>query len=329
MDSLTQVVLGASIAGVCAPRGQRRKALLVGAALGTLPDLDVAIRYDDAVENFTYHRGFSHSLFVLLPFSVLLWAILRRWWTPVRGAPARWFAAIALALMTHPLLDAHTAYGTQLFWPLESPPVMWSTLFIIDPVYTLPLLVGVIVAAITPASRRAAMALSAGLILSSSYLAWSWVGKTLVERDALDELSKMDLAEAPVFSTPTPLNTLLWRVVVLTEGGYLEGYDSLLLSEDPIRFEFFPSDNEAMQAAGNIWAVSRLRWFAQDFVKAEAEGDQLVLTDLRMGAEPKFVFRHAVARRGNPHWQAIPTELLPTDISLRDLDVFWQRFRKD
>ena len=254
MDSLTQAVLGASIAGVCAPRGQRRKALLAGAALGTLPDLDVAIRYGDAVKDFTFHRGFSHSLFVLLPFSVLLWAILQRWWAPVRGAPSRWFAAITLALMTHPLLDAHTAYGTQLLWPLESPPVMWSTLFIIDPVYTLPLLVGVIVAAMTPASKRAAIALSAGLIVSCSYLAWSWVGKTVAEREALDELSKMGLAGAPLFSTPTPFNTLLWRVVVLTEDGYLEGYDSLLVNEDPIRFEFYPSNNEAMRAASDVWA---------------------------------------------------------------------------
>ena len=206
---------------------------------------------------------------------------------------------------------------------------MWSTLFIIDPVYTLPLLVGVIVAAMTPVSKRAAIALSAGLIISCSYLAWSWVGKTVAEREALDELSKMGLAGAPLFSTPTPFNTLLWRVVVLAEDGYLEGYDSLLVNEDPIRFEFYPSNNEAMRAASDVWAVSRLRWFAQDFVKAEVDDDRLVLTDLRMGAEPKFVFRHAVAQRGNPHWKAIPTELLPTDISARDLDVFWQRIWRD
>ena len=329
MDSLTQVVLGASIAGVCAPRGHRRWALLLGAALGTLPDLDVAIRYGDAVKDFTFHRGFSHSLFVLLPFSVLLWVVLQRWWAPVRGAPLRWFAAISLVLMTHPLLDAHTAYGTQLLWPLESPPVMWSTLFIIDPVYTLPLLVGVIVAAIAPASKRAGIALGAGLLISCSYLAWSWVGKTVVEREAMAELSKLGLAKAALFSTPTPFNTLLWRVVVLTENGYLEGYDSLLVDEDPIQFEFYRSDNEAMRAASNVWAVSRLRWFAQDFVKAEIDDDRLVITDLRMGAEPKFVFRHVVAERGNPHWKAIPTELLSTDISRSDLGVFWRRIWKD
>jgi len=116
--------------------------MLLGAGLGTLPDLDVFIDFGGVVENFTYHRGFSHSLFVLAPFSVVLWLLLRRWSAPVRDKPLRWLAAISLALLTHPLLDAHTAYGTQLFWPLTVPPTSWATLFIIDPLYTLPLLVG-------------------------------------------------------------------------------------------------------------------------------------------------------------------------------------------
>ena len=55
--------------------------------------------------------------------AVLIWLALRRWWAPVRGAPRHWLAGIFLALITHPLLDAHTAYGTQLLWPFEPVPV--------------------------------------------------------------------------------------------------------------------------------------------------------------------------------------------------------------
>jgi inner membrane protein len=150
VDSITQAALGAAIGGALAPSGQRRKALLAGALLGTLPDLDVLIDYGDAVANFTYHRGFSHSLFVLPPVALLLWLALRRWWAPVRDAPGRWLAIVLLALVTHPLLDAHTAYGTQLFWPLDMQPTMWATLFIIDPLYTLPLLIGVALTAALP-----------------------------------------------------------------------------------------------------------------------------------------------------------------------------------
>ena len=102
MDSVTQAVLGAAVGGAIAPAGQRRKALLVGAALGTLPDLDVVIDYGDAVANFTYHRGFSHSLFVLPPFALLLWLALRRWWAPVRDAPRTAWVTESTALCDLP-----------------------------------------------------------------------------------------------------------------------------------------------------------------------------------------------------------------------------------
>ncbi len=323
MDSLSQAVLGASVAGACAPAGHRGKAMLLGAGLGTLPDLDVFIDFGGAVENFTYHRGFSHSLFVLAPFSVMLWLLLRRWWAPVREDPLRWLAAISLTLLTHPLLDAHTAYGTQLFWPLTVPPASWATLFIIDPLYTLPLLIGVLVA--TFRRRVAGTALRVGLVISTLYVGWSWIAQTIVERNVEDALAKMQLQDAPVFMTPTPFNTLLWRVVVMTEDGHLEGFDSLLVDEGTMRFAEYPSDTDAMQQASDMWAVGRLRWFAQDFVKAWVEDDRLIMSDLRMGQEPFYVFSHAVAVRGNPHWTEIPAEFVPMAANERFLAETWDR----
>ena len=325
VDSVTQAVLGASVAGVCAPAGHRREALLIGAALGTLPDLDVLIDYGDPVSNFTYHRGFSHSLFVLAPFSILLWLALRRWWAPVRDAPLQWLAAIALTLITHPLLDAHTVYGTQLWWPMTVPPTMWSTLFIIDPLYTLPLLAGAFVAAIWPARRRATVAIRTGLMLSTLYVGWSWTAKLVVEDHAKQALADMGLRGAPMFSVPTPLNTVLWRVVALSDDGYVEGFDSLLVDEGGIRLQHFESDTESLQAARDIPAVARLRWFARDFLRVTLENGRLVLSDLRMGQEPDYVFTHVVAEIGNPHWKAIPPEQIPLNFSQRALAETWRR----
>ncbi len=310
---------------MCAPAGHRRKALLVGGALGTLPDLDVFIDYGDPVSNFTYHRGFSHSLLVLFPFSVILWLLLRRWWSPVREAPLRWFAAIVLTLVTHPLLDAHTVYGTQLLWPIPTPPVMWSTLFIIDPAYTLPLLIGVLVAAIIPRREAAQIALAAGIVISTSYIGWSWIAKTLVERDAVAALNTMGLRDSPRFSVPTPFNTLLWRVVVMTDSGYLEGYRSLVADDGPMTFTAYGSDMSSLESASDVWAVARLRWFAHDFLKADVRQDKLVLSDLRMGVEPTYIFSFAVALRGNPHWHAITPERYRVSIRSRNLLQFWNR----
>jgi len=325
VDSVTQAVLGAAIGGAIAPAGQRRKALLVGATLGTLPDLDVVIDYGDAVANFTYHRGFSHSLFVLPPFALLLWLALRRWWAPVRDAPLRWLAIIGLALITHPLLDAHTAYGTQLLWPLESPPVMWATLFIIDPLFTLPMLVAVVFAAARPAKSWSGSVMRAALLMSTLYLGWSWTAQSIVARHTESALVERGLPGAPVFITPTPFNTLLWRVVVLTEEGYLEGFDSLLIDDGPIDFSVYTFDRDSLLEADTVWAVSRLRWFSNDFVKASVVDDRLLITDLRMGQEPVYVFTHVAAARGNPHWEPVPTELISPAIDERVLLDAWRR----
>ncbi|MGN0862978.1 MAG: metal-dependent hydrolase, partial [Stenotrophomonas koreensis] len=76
MDSISQIVLGGAVAAAIAPRGQRRAALLAGAALGTLPDLDSLVLLaltDDPVTLMTAHRGLSHSLFVLPLLGSLLW----------------------------------------------------------------------------------------------------------------------------------------------------------------------------------------------------------------------------------------------------------------
>ncbi len=71
--------------------------------------------------------------------------------------------------------------------------------------------------------------------------------------------------------------------------------------------------------------MARLRWFAGDFVKATIEDDRLLVTDLRMGQEPVYVFTHVVAVRGNPQWNAVPTELISPAIDERVLLDAWKR----
>ncbi|WP_295362074.1 metal-dependent hydrolase, partial [Arenimonas sp.] len=129
MDSLSQIVLGGALAAAIAPAHHRRAALAAGAALGTLPDLDSVPMWFlglDPVTSMTWHRGPSHSLLVLVPLAALLWWLFKRAGGRVAESPLRWYWAITLALVTHPLLDAFTVYGTQLWWPLPPSPAMWS-----------------------------------------------------------------------------------------------------------------------------------------------------------------------------------------------------------
>ena len=323
MDSLSQIVLGGAVAAAVVPAKHRRAALLAGAGLGTLPDLDglpIALLTQDPVALMTWHRSLTHSLLVLPFVAWAIWAFFRQRSGRVAEAPRAWFWAILLALVTHPLLDAFTVYGTQLWWPLPVRPSMWSSMFIIDPLYTVWLLIACVVAWAVPRRALAQHALVAGLALSSAYLGWSVLAKAMVDRAAVAALAPMGLAHAPRFSVPLPFNTLAWRVVAMTPDGYVLGDRSLVADRGPMRFQAHVSDTPALQAVAGLPAVQRLAWFNHGFMRAEvrplpaavaaagggAEAGQLVLSDLRMGMEPAYSFNFGVAQRApDGAWQAL------------------------
>ncbi|RZA36664.1 MAG: metal-dependent hydrolase [Lysobacteraceae bacterium] len=309
MDSLSQIVLGGAIAAAIAPARHRRAALLAGAALGTLPDLDslpLMLFTDNPVSLMTLHRSLSHSLLVLPLVAWLIWWLFKRRGKRVAESPVRWFWAIQLALVTHPLLDAFTVYGTQLLWPLRTPPVMWSSVFIIDPMYTIWLLLACVIAWFVPARPLAQRALVAGLALSTAYLGWSLLAKGMVDRQADRDLAAMGLGAVPRFSVPMPFNTLLWRVVAMTPQGYVIGDRSLVADSGPMRFQGHASNTQALVQARGIASVDQLTWFNRGFMRAQVVDGELVLSDLRMGLEPDYSFNFVVARMDGGQWRAVP-----------------------
>jgi len=289
---------------------------------------------DDPVVRMTWHRGATHSLLVLPFVAWVLWAWFKQRSGRVAEAPRRWFWVFMLTLLAHPLLDAFTVYGTQLLWPLPMSPVMWSSLFIIDPALTLPLLLACVVAWFARERLLAQRALTCGLAVAVAYLGWSLLAKTLVEREAERALASLGLQHAPRFSVPMPLNTLRWRVVAMTPDGFVEGERSLLNDRGPMVFHRYRSDVAALDAVRGYPSVARLLWFNHHFMKAEVIGERLVLSDLRMGAEPDFPFRFDVAARvlrpaqdeRSVEWRAIPPEDPSRRQTRQALKRLWQRF---
>jgi inner membrane protein len=329
MDSVTQIALGAAIGGATLGRTVGRRAILWGALCGTLPDLDVFVPFGDPVKEFTYHRSFSHSLFVLtLVAPLIAWLILKLH-PSTADHRRRWLLMVWLALVTHPLLDSFTVYGTQLFWPFSEYPVSGSTLFIIDPAYTLPLLAGVIAALALGTGARGRTLCAAGLAVSSAYLVWSVGAKLHVEQVARDALQAQNIRHARVLSTPAAFNTLLWRLVVMDERGYYEGWYSLLDRGRTVTFTHYPSDTALLRGIEDTWAVQRLQWFTHGFYSVSRIADHVIISDLRMGWEPEYVFRFAVARIGNPHPKPVAPQQLPSNRSLERLRWILSRIRSE
>lgn len=316
MDSLTQMVLGAAVAAAVVPAKMRRRALVYGAALGTLPDLDVLVRYADPVSNMTLHRSYSHSL-LLLPFvAIVLWWLARRYDAAVAAAPRRWLAAFLLALVTHPLLDAFTIYGTQLWWPIDPTPIGLGSMFIIDPLYTLPLLIVVILVALRPkpnASPRGEFALPWALGLSSTYLMWSVLAQQFVLERARSDPNRPNSPDSMLLATPAPFTTLLWRVIQRQPGSFDEAYMSLLADSAPVPWVRHPSrDDLRPQLAGHP-PYDRLAWFNQGWYSLHAADQRVILSDLRMGSEPLYVFAFALAEQTPNGLLPIPAEQLTRD----------------
>ena len=307
MDSLSQLALGSAVSvAVMGRRTAVWKAALWGGVAGTLPDLDVFINFGDAVSNMVLHRGQSHSLFNLTLLAPLIaWGASR-----LHGQKAlfgRWWLALWLALVTHPLLDYFTVYGTQLLQPFSNHPFGLGSIFIIDPLYTLPLVVGVVVALFR--KQFAGLRWNAiALAVSCLYLGWSMAAQQMVKSVVRENLAARGDPYAQFLVTPAPLNTVLWRVVVMRPDGYEEGFYSLLDADRRITFDTFPSNSKLIADLAVNPNLQRMAAFTHGFFSMKQLSSQAVLTDLRMGQEPNYVFSFALAEQpagGAETWQAV------------------------
>ncbi len=289
MDSVSQIALGASVSlAVMGRRTALWKSAAVGGALGTLPDLDVFVDYGDAVLNMVLHRADSHSLIYLTLLGPLLGLAAARLcgdWRD-RALRHRWLLAAWLVLFTHPLLDLMTVYGTQLLRPFSEHPFAVGSIFIIDPLYTLPLLVGIGGTLLTGRTRANAV----GLLLATVYLGWSAAAQQHVAAMAQAALRQQGIVVERLLVTPTAFNTVLWRVLAMTPDAYHEGFYSLLDASPTIHFDRFDrgADIEARWRAH--WAVPRIAAFSHGFHAMREEGGRVRLIDLRMGQEPFYSF---------------------------------------
>ncbi|MVW71219.1 MULTISPECIES: metal-dependent hydrolase [unclassified Bordetella] len=314
MDSLTQAVLGAGIQGALLGRTQGRKALLYGALLGTLPDMDVLIRYADPVSRMTFHRGFSHSVFVLTLLAVVMTWLIRKKWPDAPYSGRRLLLTIWLVLITHPVLDAFTVYGTQLFWPLARIPESWSAVFIIDPVFTVPLTLAVLVGAVVGCTRKLRVAMTIALAFCTVYLGVALGGRWHAEHRVEHALQEQGIRPTAILATPMPFNTLLWRVIAKDgQGNYYEAVSGWFDRGPPemLRLPLSPAQTTVLDG---VPLHERLRWFTNDWLRYDEIGDRLVVTDLRMGLAGYYTFRFVMAERANDgQWRPVTPYSWPTD----------------
>ncbi len=327
MDSLTQFVLGAAVGvAVLGRRLGPRRAAITGGLIGILPDLDILVPAADTVDAFVSHRGFSHSLVVQAAVTPLIGEGMVRFIAALRRQRLQTYAAVYLCLATHALLDGLTVYGTKLLWPLSMEPYAVGSIFIIDILYTLPLLVATVWALFLPQwsgrSPRMGTVIAAALVLSSAYQVWCFTAQQVVTARAGALLEKAGITPERILAIPTPFNSYLWRVIAVHGDRYLNLYIPLFAAPGLTTVYAHPRNLALAGCLSGNRAFERLAWFSRGYFRLDRRGKELVFSDLRMGMTPDYVFSYAIAGRIGGTMQAIPPRRL-TAPPPSDEDVDW------
>jgi inner membrane protein len=326
MDTLTQLTFGAACGEAVLGKKVGRKAIFWGAVLGTLPDLDVFIPLGGPVNDFVYHRGFSHSLILLALLSPIIAWMIASVHPDTKRYYGRWVLLSLLVLEGSVLLDLLTIYGTQIFWPVDTTPMAIPILFIIDPFFTLPIFSGVLTVLLIKRHRTLGHRLNmVGLVLSLVYVAWAFGAAEFVERRVTEKLARQEVSYSRFLSSPAPFNTLLWRVVGIDKDRYFETYFSLFDRETPLFVDFYPRNLNLMAGIEEHPPVVKLRRFTRGYYAFSTVGEYVAMTDLRMGSEPDYVFRFKVAKLDGSHSAPIDDQRLKTTQDWRRLAWVWAR----
>lgn len=265
MDSLSQAALGAAIGEAMLGKRIGNKGALIGAIVATIPDLDVLIIpfYSD-VARISIHRGYSHSILFSIVGAFILTYILTRFRWGRDLSKARVWLFTWLALFTHMLLDAFTTYGTQLLLPFSDYRVSFDSINIVDPLYTVPLLVGLLGSLwVYRNSKQRRMFNTVGLIVSTIYLLGTLGIKHRVVQEFEATLRNEGIVCDKLLKVPVGMSGINWYGVAKTDDGIFMGKYSNW-ADNIIELTYFPTQDELLTDIDPVLAEC-LKWFAKDY----------------------------------------------------------------
>jgi len=264
MDTITHLTFVACTGEILLGEKLGKKAMLFGALAANIPDVDTVFGlFVPGDEALLLHRGITHSFFFAVFAGLLLAYFFSKYYVNVTYCAFALFFCLELGL--HDLLDTCTSYGTGLLEPFSHQRFSFHLLFVIDPLFTISLLVATIVLLIKkPDGLTRKWWASGAIVISLLY-----VGFAICCKSGLDDKATL--------TTPAPFNCLLWYCIRKTDGGYYTGYQSVF-DKSPVSYEYHPSNNSLLRQPEPY-----LITFADGYYTLSKSGDQLYFNVLRFG----------------------------------------------
>ncbi|HWA34383.1 MAG TPA: metal-dependent hydrolase [Cyclobacteriaceae bacterium] len=295
MDSITHVALGAVIGDALFGKKLGKKAMLIGAAAQSIPDIDfVDGIWLRPVDDLLAHRSFTHSIvFALLMGALIGWIAFRlnrRQSLPL----ASWMLFIGLEMSVHLLIDSFNCYGTGLLEPFSRERFSLNAVYVADPFFSfLPGVACVVLIFMRVDSKKRIYWARIPLLTTALYLVFAVIAKAVVVHDAKAELRDAEISYGRLLTTPAPLSSLLWFVAAETDSGYHVSYRSLFDGRDSIGFVYFLKNRSLANQLTDRKDLEKLIRFSQGYYTMERWGEDLIFNDLRFGQIAGWVDPHA------------------------------------
>ena len=292
MDPVTQGIVATTSAQVFSKKNHLIIASMIGFLAGLSPDIDIFIRSDtDPLLFLEYHRHFTHSLF-FIPIGSLLCTIVfyyvfaKKFNFSFRNTYI--FSLIGYA--THGVIDSFTTYGTQLLWPFSNERIAWNSISVIDPLFTLPVIILCLITLIKGDKKYSFYSIAWILM----YQLAGFIQKDRAENIIHDyaKIKGHDVNE--IEAKPSFGNIIVWKVIYTTSEKYY--VNAIRLSVDHKIYpgesiekldvnKSFPWLDASSQQAKDI---EKFRWFSNGYLAVD-KNNKDVISDVRFSTLPNQV----------------------------------------
>lgn len=292
MDPLTQGVVGSAVVMKFSNKKHILIATILGFFSGLAPDLDIFIRSShDPLLALEYHRQFTHSL-IFIPIGGLICATFFYYlYARRKGIEFKQlFIYCTLGYGTHGLLDSCTSYGTQLFWPFSDTRIAWNTISIIDPVFTLPILILII----TGALKRKKIYSYLSLFWIIVYCSFGVIQQERARDVAINLANSRGHFNVSIDVKPSFANLIVWKTIYSQNNSYFVDavkvgfhkkiYEGSKIEKLSIRKSFPWLDHKSQQAKD----IERFRWFSGGYLAISKKYPNRII-DIRYSMLPNEI----------------------------------------
>ncbi|HLO56661.1 MAG TPA: metal-dependent hydrolase [Saprospiraceae bacterium] len=260
----------------------------------------------------------------------------RKSYTTPKANIMQWQWMFFLSLITHPILDCFTTYGTQILLPFSDQRVAFNNIAVADPAYTVPFLICLLIAMfLSRTNPNRSRWNNAGLIISSLYMIFTLYNKTRINTIFENSLRQEHIVYSRYMTTPSILNNILWSGIAETDSAFYFGQYSFFDKQKTFKLMKRDKNNpEFAKALEEDPTLKTLRWFSDNYFAIERKsGDTIQYYDLRFGtfrvkpSEPdNFVFKFILQENPIGKFTLLGQDDGPRDANMGEVfNMLWNR----